>query len=363
MSAPSLPLDPSPVARALLRWFASRERSVPWRGETDAYRIWVGEIMAQQTRMAKVAERYAGFLERFPDVHALAGADLDSVMQAWEGMGYYARARNLRRAAAIVAAELGGRLPADPDGLRRLPGIGPYTAGAIASQAFGVAEPAVDGNTRRVLARLLDLADPRPASLIGAARAVLRAAPGRAGDVNQAFMDLGSRVCRPRVPLCRECPLAELCAARSAGTVDDRPARPRRRELPHREVAVAVVSRDRRILIARRPEDGLLGGLWEFPGGKLEPEETPEEAAAREVREEVGLDVRIGSPIGRVEHAFSHFRITLHAFWASCVDGSAEPAGARDCRWVLTSELDDYAFPAANRSILRTLRAGDSPRG
>lgn len=316
--------------------------------------------MAQQTRISKVCERYAGFVDRFPDVRALADADLDDLMKAWEGLGYYSRARNLRRAARIISAQHGGHVPDDPSLLRALPGIGAYTAGAIASQAFGRPEPSVDGNTRRVLARLLDLESPSPRELDAVSRSILEAAPGRAADVNQALMDLGSQVCRPRGARCSECPIREACGAHAAGTVDNRPARRRAGVLPHQDVAVAVVWRRGRILIARRPEEGLLGGLWEFPGGKVEEGESPPRAAAREVREEMGIVVRVGELIARVEHAFSHLRITLYAFDAAHVRGSPSSGSAREWRWVPPGRLGDYAFPAANRTVLARLR-GQAP--
>ncbi|MDT8435643.1 MAG: A/G-specific adenine glycosylase [Gemmatimonadota bacterium] len=339
----------------LLAWFRSRERDVPWDGDPDPYRVWVAEVMAQQTRLAVVRERLAAFLDRFPDLDALAAADTDDVLKAWEGLGYYARARNLQRAARAVAGRHGGRLPSDPQRLRELPGIGPYTAGAIASLAFGRREPAVDGNVRRVLARLHDLERPSPAELDAAARDLLAAAPGPPGEVNQALMDLGGAVCTPRRPRCGRCPLADACIARARGTQEKRPARRRRAVLPHHDIAVAVTRRDGRILIGRRPEDGLLGGLWEFPGGKVAGGETPAAAAGRELREEMCVEAEIGAPIAVVEHAYSHFRITLHAFEARWTAG--EPCGraVSDWRWVRPSELGGYAFPAANRRVLERI--------
>jgi A/G-specific adenine glycosylase len=333
---------------------------VPWRDEADPYRIWVAEVMAQQTRMAVVRERYAGFLASFPDVRALAAADRDDVLKAWEGLGYYSRARNLHDAARIVAAT-GGRLPDSVAGLRALPGVGPYTAGAVASLAFGLREPAVDGNVRRVLSRLHDLERPSARQLEDLARALLEATDGLPGAVNQALMDLGGELCTPRAPACDRCPLAPDCLARARGTQEERPGRKPRKRLPHRTIAVAVVFRDGRVLIGRRPEAGLLGGLWEFPGGKVEPGETPREAAARELREEMCVEAEVGEEIEVVEHAYSHFRVTLHAFEARWTGG--EPCGraSSDWRWTAPAELAEHAFPAANRRVLERLAAG-SPR-
>jgi A/G-specific adenine glycosylase len=337
----------------VVAWFGTGDRDVPGRSESDPYRIWIAEIMAQQTRIATVRERYREFLDRFPNVRALAAADQSSVLKAWEGMGYYARARNLHRAARVLVDEFEGVLPADPSMLRSLPGIGPYTAGAIASIAFDRAEPAIDGNVRRVLSRAFDLERPTPGRLESEARRMLATDGVSPGALNQALMDLGGSVCLPRAPRCDGCPLAADCLAFSRGTQASRPGRKKRAEVPHHPIAVAVVRRKGRLLIGKRPEEGLLGGLWEFPGGKIENGETPRQAAARELREEMCIEAAIGRPIAVIPHAFSHFRITLHAFEADWTSG--EPCGraVTEWRWVRPEDLSAYAFPAANREILR----------
>jgi A/G-specific adenine glycosylase len=347
---------------ALLQWYSSRQRDVPGRGETDPYRIWVAEVMAQQTRISTVVPYYESFLDRFPDVNALATASRDDVLKAWEGLGYYGRARNLHRAAGELRERFGGRLPDSPDDLRSLPGVGPYTAGAIASIGFGLPEPAVDGNARRVLCRLHDLEKPTAARLDALARDLIDHADGSAGLLNQALMDLGSSLCTPRSPRCGQCPLAAACAARARGTIALRPAPRRRGPLPHRDVAAALVWREGRLLISRRPPEGLLGGLWEFPGGKVEPDETPEAAARRELREEAGIEVEVLARADTVEHAYSHFRITLHLFHASWVSGEAPVGDDGSPVWVLPEELSGYAFPAANQAIIRCLVRGEVPR-
>lgn len=356
--APGSPPDPARTAADLLGWFDGRSRDVPWRGSPDPYRIWVGEVMAQQTRIDTVREYFAPFLERFPSVEALADAELDDVLKAWEGMGYYARARRLHRAARVVTEELDGRLPDTAEGLRELPGVGPYTAGAVASMAFGRARPAVDGNTRRVLSRLFDLSDPDRRTLEERASDLLAASSRRPGALNQALMDLGGEICTPRDPACSECPLESACLARSRGTVEQRPAPRSRGPLPHHDIGVGVVWKGERVLVARRPPEGLLGGLWEFPGGKLEEDESPEEAIRRELREEMDVEVGVGARIERVEHAYSHFRITLHAHHARLLSGSPRAREATAWAWARPDELDDYAFPAANRRVIEALRAG-----
>jgi len=343
----------------LAAWYRRRRRDLPWRRTRDPYAVWVAEVMLQQTRVATVIPYYERFLAAFPDVRALAEAPLERVLKVWEGLGYYARARNLHRAARRLLREHDGRLPADAAALRRLPGIGPYTAGAIASIAFGRDEPVLDGNVARVLCRLFRLrGDPRAARtrdrLWRLAGRIVR--NGRAGLVNQALMDLGATVCTPCEPQCRACPVAPLCAAREHGEQRLLPRRGPRRPVPHHEAAVGVILRGRRLLIGRRPADGLLGGLWEFPGGKRRRGETLEACLRREVREEVGIEVRIERPLVTVRHAYSHFRVTLHAFVCRHVRGRTRALACAEVRWVPPEHLDRFAFPAANRRILAALR-------
>jgi len=349
----------------LLVWFRARNRDVPWRGESDPYRIWVAEVMAQQTRIATVRDYYERFLDAFPDVETLAAAHLDAVLKVWEGLGYYARARNLHRAAARVVAEHGGTLPSEPDLLRSLPGIGRYTAGAIASLAFGKPEPAVDGNARRVLSRLFDIERPTATALDRAARLLIARSPESAAEVNQALMDLGASVCTPAGPDCAGCPLREDCLALVRGTVAERPPPRSQREIPHYHIAVGVVWRSGRVLVARRPESGLLGGLWEFPGGKIEAGETASAAVVRELREEMEIAVEVGDHIVSVDHAYSHFRITLNAYHAVHTGGEPRPHAATTWLWVEPKDLCKLAFPAANLRVLQALvgEVGSLSRG
>ncbi len=337
---------------------------MPWRGETDPYRIWVSEVMLQQTRVETVRERFPAFLAAFPTVEALAGAPEGQVLKAWEGLGYYARARNLRRAAQAVRDVHGCRLPADEAGLRELPGFGPYTAAAVASIAFGRPAAVVDGNVVRVLSRLLDDHGDVAASATKARlqrAADLLVDPARPGDWNQAIMDLGSTVCAPREPRCLLCPWAGACAARAAGTAADLPVKKKKGPTPHHDIAAGLVWKGDAILIGRRPAKGLLGGLWEFPGGKREEGETLEAACAREILEETGLVVEVVALFRAVEHAYSHFSITLHVFHCRIVRGRVRARGVEDLRFVPVAELEPYAFPRANVRILEALRAEGGP--
>ncbi len=341
------------IAHALLGWFDPSRRRMPWRETRDPYRIWVSEIMLQQTTVAAVVPFYERFVAAFPTVAALAAAPPDAVMKLWEGLGYYSRARNLHRAATIVVARHGGCLPSTAAALAALPGIGRSTAGAVASIAFGRDEPVLDGNVRRVVARLLgmggDLSRPAPLrALWDASRKLIL--PGRGRETALALMDLGNLVCTPRGPRCPSCPLARHCRARRDGTADEIPFKARRKPLPRFDIVVAVIEDGGgRVLIGRRPDAGLLGGLWAFPGGKREKGETLEAALAREVAGDLGIGVAVGKKIGAVRHAYSHFRVTLHAY--RCRPARRGLPAPRGTKWVALSSLGAYALPRTNRKI------------
>lgn len=338
----------------LLDWYARHGRSLPWRGSTDPYAVLVSEYMAQQTRVETVIPYYRRWMAQFPTIQTLAAASEDDVLKAWEGLGYYARARNLLKAARVIVDEHNGLIPPDVDTLRGLPGIGLYTAAAVASLAFGADEPALDGNLRRVLARVTALAlDPRsPAGqqqLTAAAREWLP--PGRAGDFNQALMDLSSQICLPKTPRCAECPLTAFCLAFQHKRQADFPVKVKKPAVPVIIVTAGVLRRGRAVLLTKRPADGLLGGLWEFPGGKQEPGESLPECLARELREELGVEVTVGEEIGLFRHAYSHFRVVLHAFACAVVSGEPRPLASDGLAWVGVDRLGEYAMGKIDRMI------------
>ena len=349
----------SPLASRLLDWYARHARRLPWRNQPDPYAVWVSEIMLQQTRVETVYPYYELWMARFPTLQELATASQQEVLNAWEGLGYYSRARNLHRAAQKVVSEYGGQLPRSLPELQSLPGIGRYTAGAIASLAFGQDEAALDGNIRRVLARVFNVELPDRSTagerlLWELAEAHLPA--GRAGDYNQALMDLGAMVCTPRNPNCPACPLTGMCAAYALGIQEERPVRLPKKDVPHYTVTAAVLQRANRVLIAQRPEAGLLGGLWEFPGGKIEEGETLAQGLQRELREELAVEIEVGDGLGVYTHAFSHFRITLHAFACRLVNGAAPQALEHHAlAWVRLPELDDYPMGKVDRQIAERL--------
>ncbi len=347
------------IRRKLLEWYHEEKRELPWRQTRDPYAIWVSEVMLQQTQTVKVLEYYSRFLERFPDVTSLARAESDEVLKLWEGLGYYARARNLHKAAKYIVEHLDGHVPETCDELRKIPGIGAYTAAAVASIVHGEHCAVVDGNVVRVLSRLFAYAE-NPRSAQAKAYFQQRAdellAPENPGDFNQAVMELGATVCTPRKPKCLLCPLQEACSARH--TLDDPsvlPIKQKQKEKPHYHVAVGLIWDEGELFIDKRPDNGMLGGMWEFPGGKIEAGENAREAVKREIREELDIEVEVGDFFMEVKHAYTHFRITMYAYHCLYLGGEPALDAAEDWRWVRPAELRFYPFAAASKKIIDKL--------
>ncbi|MBI2570298.1 MAG: A/G-specific adenine glycosylase [Candidatus Schekmanbacteria bacterium] len=352
--------DTAPAwAAALVSWYRSSHRDLPWRRDPSPYAVWVSEIMLQQTRVDTVVGYFARFMDRFPTLSALAEADVGEVLRLWEGLGYYARGRNLHKAARRVAAELGGSLPSSAAALAELPGIGSYTGAAIASLAFGERIPVVDGNVLRVFTRFWGIfADVR--TLQVKADLAARLSPVLAGvdprDFNQAVMELGALVCSPKSPSCLTCPLIASCRAYACGWVAELPVRGRRAARPCHEVAVAAVVRSGRVLLSRRPDGGMLGGLWELPGGKCHGR-SPSVAVVDKVREETGLVVTVRFKLCQLAHAYTHFRIALHAFVCEPETGEASALRGDEVRWCAPAELGTVAVARTTRQVLDALVA------
>ena len=344
--------------RSLLAWFRRSARELPWRETTDPYRVWLSEVLLQQTRIRTALPYYQRIVEVFPTVHALADAKEDRVLKLWEGLGYYSRARNLQRAAKTIVRNLGGVFPTRADEWQKIPGIGRYTACAIASIVFAERVPVVDGNVKRVLSRVFDIGecidDAKTQRLLWtiAEKLVSRKSPG---NFNQALMELGSRICTPRSPGCEDCPLAEICDARSAGRPTLLPIRRKKRPLPHHHVVAAAIGKNGRYLFGRRPPRGLLGGLWELPGGKVRPRESHAGALMREMKEELGIEVSVGPLLVSIKHAYSHFRVTLHVYLCEHARGQPRAVFHTELKWIPERHFARYAFPAATRRALDVL--------
>ena len=348
------------LASKLLAWYHANKRTLPWRGpaQRSAYAVWVSEIMLQQTRVETVIPYFEKWMQLFPDIQALASASEQDVLNVWEGLGYYSRARNLHRAAKIVADEYNGEIPRDLDDLHHLPGIGRYTLGAIASIAFGMDMAALDGNIKRVYARIFDLEEPVDSS---AGEKTLweiaeRNLPeGHAGDYNQALMDLGATICVPRNPRCLICPVMKLCKARQNGTQEQRPVMKPKKDVPHYVQAAGVIVERGRVLLAQRPSKGLLGGMWEFPNGRVDGDPAGVLPKALKMAYNLRLRLKRGSSgqnaLGIVEHGYSHFRVTVHAFSCELI---SRPGGT-NLKWVSLKNLEDYPMGRIDRQIAKMI--------
>lgn len=344
--------------RALLSWYKDNARDLPWRRSKDPYAIWISEVMLQQTRVETVVPYYQRWMQTLPSVGDLAGADEDLVLSLWEGLGYYNRARNLHKAAKQVVNQHQGALPQDPHNLKKLPGIGKYTAAAVSSIAFGKDVAALDGNIRRVLTRLFNIKSPIGISqteklLWEVVQDNLPA--GKAGTYNQALMELGALVCTPSSPKCELCPLLENCQAYQEGVQEERPVRKAKAPIPHVQVTAAVFQKDHKVLLAKRPPGGLLGGMWEFPGGKQEEKESLPETLAREILEELQVQISVGEKIGVYQHAYTHYRVTLHAFCCSLQSEEFQPTYHTALDWVPISSLPDYPMGKLDRLISKEI--------
>lgn len=352
-------IDRTHLRQALLSWYAASGRDLPWRRTRDPYAIWISEIMLQQTQVKTVIPYYDRWLAQFPTVTDLATADQQTVLKTWQGLGYYARARNLHRAAQIIVEQHSGEFPADLETAMALPGIGRTTAGGILSAAYNQAVPILDGNVKRVLARLVALEVPPNRAMPQLWQiSTLLLDPAQPRDFNQAFMDLGATLCTPKNPACLLCPWNAHCRAYPLNMQNQLPISESRSPLPHKQIGVAVIWNDRgEILIDRRRQEGLLGGLWEFPGGKIEPGETVEACIVREIQEELGIEVAVGDRLIVIDHTYTHFRVTLNVHHCQYVRGEPQPIECDEVRWVMPAELDQFPFPKANVQIIDAIRA------
>jgi len=342
------------IQRKLLAWYKLNAREFLWRGLYDPYLIWISEVMLQQTQVETVIPYFQRWISRFPDIQSVAHASEDDVLKLWEGLGYYSRARNIKKSAEIIHYQLGGVIPITMHELKKLPGIGDYIAGAIASIAFGLNEPALDANGVRVISRLFDfhgLVNKTKSKNI--LKEYLRGMipDGKAGDFNQAVMDLGSMVCRSANPICKQCPIRKECIAFSKSTQMDLPVVKKRLAKPHLEVVAAILRKGDKVLIDKRFAEGLLGGMWEFPGGKIEHGEDHSTALERELKEELGISINLEELFGIYKHAYTHFTVTVYTYFVEIVNGYPKALESDKIEWVKIGALLDFPMGKVDRNI------------
>ncbi|MGP8154438.1 MAG: A/G-specific adenine glycosylase [Smithella sp.] len=347
------------LGRQLLAWYRSNQRSLPWRETSDPYRIWISEIMLQQTQVDTVIPYYHRFLKTFPTIASLAGAPLQDVLKAWENLGYYSRARNIHAAAQMIVEKFGGQIPDNLEGIKTLPGIGQYTAGAILSIAYGQALPAVDGNVRRILCRLFAIRKPvddtwEQKQLHKLAVSLIPVK--HPGDFNQALMDLGATICKVKNPDCSRCPVTCHCQARLHDLQSVLPMTRKAHAIPHRFAAAAVICNSQgKLLVVQRPTSGLLASLWKLPGGFIENVGGMKKWLKHSVKEELGLSIWPAKHLASVNHTYTHFRITLQAYECRLLKGAPKSIGCQDWRLVSLTDLKKLPLSKIDRMILAAI--------
>ncbi|MDI6741382.1 MAG: A/G-specific adenine glycosylase [Smithella sp.] len=345
--------------RKLLAWYRRNQRSLPWRETSDPYRIWISEIMLQQTQVDTVIPYYHRFLKTFPNVNALARTPLQDVLKAWENLGYYSRARNLHAAAKVVVEKFGGKIPDTLEEIKSLPGIGEYSAGAILSIAYGKAFPAVDGNVRRILCRLFAIRKPvndtreqKQLQQLAASLVPLK----HPGDFNQALMDLGATICKAKNPDCARCPVADICQARIKNLQNVLPIIKKTPVIPHRQTTAAVIRNSKGLLlIVQRPASGLLASLWKLPGGFVNSGENMERSLRQSVKEELGISIQAEKHLASVNHIYTHFRITLQAYECRLMKGTSKPLGCQNWQWASSADLKKLPLSKIDRMLLEMI--------
>ncbi|MBA4368777.1 MAG: A/G-specific adenine glycosylase [Desulfobacterium sp.] len=333
------------IQKSLARWYQKNRLDLPWRKTDDPYRVWISEVMLQQTRIETVIPYYNRFMDKYPEIKFLAESDLQSVLKIWEGLGYYARARNMHKAAQIICEKFQGRLPDTREGLLKLPGIGEYISAAIASISFRIPAAVVDGNVKRVLARLF--MDSTPTNDTGrknlfesyAAKLLDQDQPG---DFNQAVMELGQRICRPGNPICSDCPVQEFCKVFQTNRIDQYPVRVDRKSVPLKKMNYAIVFQGKKCLLLRRPAKGLLGGLWELPGYEQHHRTAPGKQLENMICRMTGIRIRVEEKIGTVSHAYTHFKVAANVYLCFYKSGEICLNGPTEHQWILPAEIHHY---------------------
>ena len=342
------------IVKPILSWYQSEKRILPFRGIDDPYKIWLSEIMLQQTQVKTVVPYYNRWIKRYPSINSVALADLGAVLKMWEGLGYYTRCRNFHTAAKIVVNRFNGIIPNDWENFSSLPGVGDYTAAAVLSIAFNKPYAVMDGNAKRVMSRILGIKNLTSWNLSRIKKTLSNIIPEHTpGNFNQSVMELGATLCTPRSPFCNKCPLSFGCKAFKTNKPDYYPKPAAKKRKPHYTIVAGIIWRDNTFFIQRRPEKAMLGGLWEFPGGKVEEGESLEAALKREIKEECGVVPSIKKRIGAVDHAYSHFSITFHGY--HCTENGEKINKVDHSAWITPDQIDQFPFPKANHKLFKII--------
>lgn len=342
------------ITKKLLDWYSQNKRQLPFRSTKDPYKIWVSEVMLQQTQVSTVIPFYEKWIKQFPTLPSVARSKYDILLKLWEGLGYYRRCGNFHNASKIIVENHNGIIPTDYKIFKSLPGVGDYTAGAVLSIAFGKALPAIDGNVTRVIARLNGMKNLTKFNKLKIKFFIESLLPqSEPGNFNQSLMELGALVCTPKSPKCRECPISVHCKAFQSLYPKNYPKKLSKKIKPHYNVVTGIIWRKDKFYIQRRNHDSMLGGLWEFPGGKIEKNESLENGLKRELQEETDSTPVIKKRIISIDHAYSHFSITLHCY--HCIEKDSKIIPQNNSNWILPDEIDKYSFPKANHKIFNFL--------
>mgnify|MGYP001193516762 CR=1 FL=1 len=343
------------MRKKILTWYNKNQVQYPWRNESSVYKVWLSEVMLQQTQVKTVTPYYLKWISNYPNINSVAEAHQEDLLKQWEGLGYYARVRNFHSACKVVVSQYKSIVPADNQ-FRLLPGVGDYIDAAVRSICFNIPRPVIDGNVKRIMSRYLQLSIIRNTDLKKVTTFLTNEIDLKnPGNFNQALMDLGRFICKPKKPLCNECPIKTKCLSFINNTTQCYPVRINKKRKPHYEVVVGIIWKNDKILISKRKQGGLLGGLWEFPGGKMQNNETKEECIRREVKEELNININPYQYINSINHAYSHFSISMHAFHCHFISGSAKAVTCDKFMWTKVDNIVKLPFPKANHKIFNDL--------
>ena len=341
----------------ILKWYDKKNYQFPWRNCNDPYKTWISEVMLQQTQVKTVLPYFNKWINRFPTIKDVSNTNIDTILKYWEGLGYYSRAHNIKKASDLVCNNMEGQIP-DNEKLKDLPGIGDYMYGSIISIAFNQPIPAIDGNVKRVFSRLLCKNFNTTKDIKALNKHISQKIhKKRPGCFNQAIMDLGREVCRPSNPICTECPMKKLCKAFRCGLINKFPLKVKKKKTPCFDVVVGfIINKDHNFLITKRPRNKMLGGLWELPGGKREKGESLKSGLTRELKEEINVDVGINRKIGMIQHSYSHMNIKLHGYECNIKKGKIKQKQCDDLKWININQINRYTFPKANHKLFSMIK-------